>query len=243
MPPRDDSPPESRVPTFTRRGRARPGRRPRANRDRPPRHAEAVTEDPAARPARSREEQPLRVEGHDLVTVANDEGPVDRLTDRGPPGAHGLDDVVALGEDPRRRRSREPVMTRLVEVAAADGHGLGGEQPPGQRCSPRRHLGPRGVPHLGHRRTIDRQQPRAVRGERMVDRQHAAPTLGLLGPGFRRAPEVDEADVAQDVGVTDVPRHLLPRDEHDAVPAPGLREVGVMARRVVVGDGQEVEPP
>ena len=51
---------------VSRRGRGRPGRRPRASTDRTTRHADAVTEDPPARPARSREEQPLGVEGDDL---------------------------------------------------------------------------------------------------------------------------------------------------------------------------------
>ncbi len=73
----------------------------------------------------------------------------------------------------------------------------------------------------------------------MVDRHEAARALGVVEPGVGGLSEVDPADVAEHVGVAAVSGDLLAGDERDV--AAGLGQPGVVADRVVVGDGQEVE--
>ena len=49
-------------------------------------------------------------------------------------------------------------------------------------------------------------------------------------------------DVAERVGVTLAGGHLLPGNQRDPVPAAGGGQLPVVAHRVVVGDGDEVQP-
>ena len=83
--------------------------------------------------------------------------------------------------------------------------------------------------------------PGTVTGHGVVDGQQPAAGLRLGHPRSRRPPEVDPPDVAEGVGVAVGGRHLLARQQLDAVAATRVRQVGVVARGVVVGDPEEVE--
>ncbi len=99
------------------------------------------------------------------------------------------------------------------------------------------------MPDLEQRRAAAHRAGPAHRpGERVVDRQQPARRLGRVQPGVRLLAEVDPADVAERPGVPAVGRHLLTGQQDDPVP-PGRRgQLGVVADRVVVGDGEKIEP-
>jgi hypothetical protein len=98
------------------------------------------------------------------------------------------------------------------------------------------------VPYLGQRRHgRQRLPPGAVTAGRVVDRQQAAAPRRLRHPAVRRFAEVDPADVAERVGVAVGGRHLLPWQQREAVARAGRGQELVVAHRVVVGDGQEVQ--
>src|SRR5437868_1239295 len=80
-------------------------------------------------------------------------------------------------------------------------------------------------------------EPGAVAAEGMVDREQSVAER----PVARGFAEVDPADVAEDVGMAAVGGDLLARQEGDAALAADWGKERVVADRVVVGDGQEVE--
>jgi hypothetical protein len=128
-----------------------------------------------------------------------------------------------------------------VAAAHRDGRRVPG-QPPGQRQGPAQ-VEPAPVPDLEQRRPPPHRAGPAHRpGERVVDRQQPARGLGRVQPGVRVLAEVDPADVAERPGVPAVRRHLLAGQQRDPVPPARGGQLGVVADRVVVGDGDEVEP-
>ena len=151
--------------------------------------------------------------------------------------------LVAFALDPGGRAPRRGVRTLPVPVAAPDRdrRGIPG-QPPGQRQVPAQ-VEPAPVPDLEQRRAAAHRAGPAQRpGERVVDRQQPARRLGRVQPGVRLLAEVDPAHVAQCAGVSAVGRHLLAGQQDDPVPPRRGGQLGVVADRVVVGDGEKIEP-
>ena len=152
--------------------------------------------------------------------------------------------LAGLRLHPGGRRAGRRVRARPVPVAAADRDGLRiPGQPPAQRDRPAR-VHPAPVPHLQQRRPpLHRRGPAQVTAVGVVDRHQAPGLLRRLQPRVGRLAEVDPAHVAEHVRVAGLGGHLLARHQRDAVRGAGRGQLGVMADRVVVGDGQEVQAP
>ena len=198
---------------------------------------------PASNPLSNK---PVRTERHQLVAEAKEHRSGRVGADRCASGGYPAEDVVARGQDPRRRRTGQSVVAVCVEVAPTDRHGPGVPgQPPRQRATPvvqHRQRVPRRVPDLRDgRRVVEGHPPAAVRRQRVVHRQDSATGLDVALPLRTGVAEVDEPDVSQRVRVPSVGRDLLPGDQPDAVALPHRGQVCVMAGRVVVGHRQRVE--
>jgi len=178
------------------------------------------------------------------------------LADRDPPATHRREDRPRRQRRGANARRRRPHLVRemgivalrlvLVAPAHADHADAGREElvPPADRGEIR--LVPEPLPDLDRVEPVNPAVlPRAV-GVRMIHRDERVLAVRRLDRPLQVAsfatPEVDPGARAPDVRVPVVGRELHPGQEQQRLRARS-REAEVVARRVVVGDGEEVQPP
>ncbi len=211
----------------------------------PARESRHVALDPGAGAVRAGEGSTVGVHGHEFASRAHEHRAVPVRRDRHPSGGDAREQVgrVTGGRlHPGGGGSQRGVRPGPVPVAAAHGYGVRVPRtPPGQRGRPAQ-VEPAPVPHLHQRGALWHGVHPAHRArDGMVDRQQATVALGGLQPLGGRFAEVHPSDIAQRAGVPVARGDLLARDERDPVPAGGAGKLPVVADRVVIGDGEEVQ--